>query len=179
MRFEYVPLPPPQDINGMPVYVQNELQRIARFLGGLSEVHDGGLYLATAGATMDLTETPQTLVAYDSINAFTEGVECDPDAGTFTFLSASRARLDFSISLSDQGGGTTPTIVGVYLNDVLVPPSFTINFTGSHAHEFTFSLKGVAAAGDVVSIKMSKETGTSTAVFQRLRADIEGKAIDI
>lgn len=179
MRFEYVPLPPPQDINGMPVYIQNELQRIARFLGGISEIHDGGMYLATAGATMDLTTTPEIITAYDTVNAYTEGVVCDTDAGTFTFISPSRARLDFSMSLNDQGGGQLPSFVGVYLNDVLVEPNYTVTFTGSQYSQLSFSLKGTAAIGDVVTIRMSKESGTSTATFQRIRADIEGKAIEI
>ena len=147
MRIEYVPLPPPQDINGMPVYVQSELQRISRFLGGLSEVHDGGLYLSAAG--------------------------------TFTFLSASRSTLTFSMTVNDQSGGSVPSHIGVYLNGVLVQPDYTITFSGSAYSNITFSLKGVSAIGDVVDIRMSKESGTSTTTFSRLRADIEGKPIDV
>ena len=52
MRLEYVPLPPPQNMEAYPVYINNELQRIARFIGGISEVHETGMFLATAGATM-------------------------------------------------------------------------------------------------------------------------------
>ena len=181
MRIEYVPLPPPQDINGMPVYVQSELQRISRFLGGLSEVHDGGLYLSAAGegATMSLTDVPQVITAYDTVNAYTEGMVCDPAAGTFTFLSASRSTLTFSMTLNDQSGGSVPSHIGVYLNGVLVQPDYTITFSGSAYSNITFSLKGVSAIGDVVDIRMSKESGTSTATFSRLRADIEGKPIDV
>ena len=76
-------MPPPQTIEGIPVYLQNELQRISRFLGGISEVHDSGMFLATEGATMALTTTPATVTAYDTVREDEEGLVADKDDGTF------------------------------------------------------------------------------------------------
>jgi len=180
VRREYVPMPPPQTIEGIPVYLQNELQRISRFLGGISEVHDSGMFLATEGATMDLTTTPTTVTAYDTVRADEEGLVADKDDGTFTFLSASRYRLNFSANISHQSGGSTDTTIGVYVNDVLQDGTeHTLNFNGSHYLPVSFTAKGTSEQGDVVKIKMAMDSGTSTVTFNILDVDIEGKSIDV
>jgi len=178
VRREYVPMPPPQTIEGIPVYLQNELQRISRFLGGISEVHDSGMFLATVGATMALTDTPATITAYDTIRADEEGLEADKDDGTFTFLSASRYRLNFSANVS--AGSTSTLVIGVYINDSLVSGTqHTLNTSGSHYLPISFSTKGTASAGDVVKIKVALDSGTGTLTFDILDVDIEGKSIDV
>lgn len=180
MRIEYVPMPPPQEISALPVYLQNELQRISRFLGGISEVHDSGMFLATEGATMALTTTPATVTAYDTIRADEEGLESNKDNGTFTFLSASRYRLNFSANLKHHSGGQTDTTIGIYINDVLQEGTeHTLNFQGSHYLPVSFTAKGTAEQGDVVKIKMAMDSGTSTVTFNILDVDIEGKSIDV
>ena len=181
MRFEYVPLPPPQDINGMPVYVQNELQRIARFIGGLSEVHESGMYLSAAGAgtTMALTTTPTTITAFDTVNSYEEGLIGNTTAGTFTFLSTSRFKLNFSASISDQGGGSAEHHIGVYLNNTLIQPTHSITFTGSAYTQMSFMIQNTAQAGDVITLRMSTTSGTDTATFASIDVDVEGKPIDI
>lgn len=173
-------MPPPQTIEGIPVYLQNELQRISRFLGGISEIHDSGMFLSTEGATMDLTTTPTTVTAYDTVRADQEGLVADKDDGTFTFLSASRYRLNFSANMSHQAGGSTDTTIGVYINDVLQDGTeHTLNFNGSHYLPVSFTAKGTAEQGDVVKIKMAMDSGTSTVTFNILDVDIEGKSIDV
>jgi hypothetical protein len=180
VRIEYVPMPPPQDIEGISPYLQNELQRIARFLGGLSEIHDSGMFLSTEGATMALTTTPATITAYDTVREDEEGLIADKDAGTFTFLSDSRYRLNFSANMGHHSGGQTDTTIGVYINDVLqAGTEHTLNFNGSHYLPISFAAKGIAQAGDVVEIKMAMDSGTSTVTFNILDVDIEGKAIDV
>ena len=67
---------------------------------------------------MALTTTPATITAYDTVRADEEGLEADKDAGTFTFLSASRYRLNFSANLKHHSGGQTDTTIGLYINDV-------------------------------------------------------------
>ena len=173
-------MPPPQTIEGIPVYLQNELQRISRFLGGISEIHDSGMFLSTEGATMDLTTTPTTVTAYDTVRADQEGLVADKDDGTFTFLSASRYRLNFSANMSHQAGGSTDTTIGVYINDVLQGGTeHTLNFNGSHYLPVSFTAKGTAEQGDVVKIKMAMDSGTSTVTFNILDVDIEGKSTDV
>ena len=180
MRLEYVPMPPPQNVESVPLYLQSELQRISRFLGGISEVHDSGMFLSTAGATMALTTTPATITAYDTIRADEEGLEANKDNGTFVFLSASRYRLNFSANMRHQSGGQTDTTIGVYINDVLQDGTeHTLNFNGSHYLPISFTAKGTADQGDIVKIKMAMDCGTSTVTFNILDVDIEGKAINV
>lgn len=171
-------MPPPQNLEGIPVYLQNELQRISRFLGGISEVHDSGMFLGTSGATMSLTDTPATITAYDTIRADEEGLEADKDDGTFSFLSDSRYRLNFSANVST--GSTSTLVIGVYINDSLVSGTqHTLNTSGSHYLPVSFSTKGTASAGDVVKVKVALDTGTGTLTFDILDVDIEGKSIDV
>jgi len=180
MRIEYVPMPPPQDVEGLSPYLHNELQRIARLLGGVSEVHDSGMFLATSGATMSLTTTPLTITAYDTVRADQEGIFASPTGGTFTFLSDSRYRLNFSANISHQSGGQTDTTIGVYINNVLqAGTEHTLNFNGSHYLPVSFTAKGTAERGDVITIKMAMDSGTSTLTFNILDVDIEGKSIDV
>ena len=180
-------MPPPQTIEGIPVYLQNELQRISRFLGGISEVHDSGMFLATAGATMVVTESPSTIVAYDTIREDEEGLIADKDNGTFTFLSESRYRINFSANMRHNlAAGQVTNHIGVYINDTLVAgTNHTINFIGGRYMPISFSAKGVAQAGDVVKIKIHIEddgdgnADTETITFNVLDVDIEGKSIDV
>lgn len=41
---QYVPLPPPQDTNGIPLYLNNELLNLSRFLNNFQEEAGGGLF---------------------------------------------------------------------------------------------------------------------------------------
>lgn len=171
-------MPPPQEMSALPVYLQNELQRISRLLGGINEVQDSGMFLATSGASMALTATPTTITAYDTIRADEEGLEADKDDGTFTFLSASKYRLNFNASVAKAQNATI--ITGVYINDNLVSGTqHTLNASGSHNLPISFSTKGTANAGDVVKVKTALSTGTGTLIFDILDVDIEGKSIDV
>ena len=180
MRFEYVPLPPPQDINGMPVYVQNELQRIARFIGGLSEVHATGMFLATSGATMALTTTPTIITAYDTVRVDEEGMTASHSAGTITFLSDSKYTLTFSANVKRHGGGSSAAIIGLYLDGTLISGTqHTIDFSGSQYLPISFSSNGTVSAGQVLTLKMSIASGTTDVTFDTLDVNVTGKSIDI
>lgn len=41
---QYTPLPPPQDLNGVPLYLNNELLNLSRFLNSFKEESNGGLF---------------------------------------------------------------------------------------------------------------------------------------
>jgi hypothetical protein len=180
MRLEYVPLPPPQDMEAYPVYINNELQRIARFLGGISETHETGMFLATSGTTMALSTTPATITAYNTVRADEEGMTASHSAGTITFLSDSKYTLTFSANVKRHGGGSSPAAIGVYLNGSLVAGTLhTMNFSGSDYLPISFTSNGTVSAGQVLSIKMYLTSGTTDVTFDTLDVNVTGKAIDV
>lgn len=180
MRLEYMPLPPPQDMDAYPVYINNELQRIARFLGGISETHETGMFLATSGATMALSTTPATITAYDTVRADEEGITSSHSAGTITFLSDSKYTLTFSANIKRHGGGSSPAAIGVYLNGSLVAGTLhTMNFSGSDYLPISFTSNGTVNAGQVITVKMYLTTGTTDVTFDTLDVNVTGKAIDV
>lgn len=180
MRLEYMPLPPPQDMEAYPVYINNELQRIARFLGGISEIHETGMFLSTAGATMALTTTPTTITAYDTVRADEEGMTASHSAGTITFLSDSKYTLTFSANVKRHGGGSSAAIIGLYLNGTLISGTqHTIDFSGSQYLPISFSSNGTVNAGQAITVKMSLASGTTDVTFDTLDLNIVGKAIDV
>lgn len=180
MRLEYMPLPPPQDMDAYPVYINNELQRIARFLGGISETHETGMFLATSGATMALSTTPTTITAYDTVRADEEGITSSHSAGTITFLSDSKYTLTFSANIKRHGGGSSPAAIGVYLNGSLVAGTLhTMNFSGSDYLPISFTSNGTVNAGQVITVKMYLTTGTTDVTFDTLDVNVTGKAIDV
>lgn len=180
MRLEYMPLPPPQDMEAYPVYINNELQRIARFLGGISETHETGMFLATSGATMALSTTPTTITAYDTVRADEEGITSSHSAGTITFLSDSKYTLTFSANIKRHGGGSSPAAIGVYLNGSLVAGTLhTMNFSGSDYLPISFTSNGTVNAGQVITVKMYLTTGTTDVTFDTLDVNVTGKAIDV
>lgn len=180
MRLEYMPLPPPQDMEAYPVYINNELQRIARFLGGISETHETGMFLATSGATMALSTTPSTITAYDTVRADEEGITSSHSAGTITFLSDSKYTLTFSANIKRHGGGSSPAAIGVYLDGSLVAGTLhTMNFSGSDYLPISFTSNGTVNAGQVITVKMYLTTGTTDVTFDTLDVNVTGKAIDV
>lgn len=180
MRLEYVPLPPPQDMEAYPVYINNELQRIARFLGGISETHETGMFLSTGGATMSLSTTPATITAYNTVRADEEGITSSHSAGTITFLSDSKYTLTFSANIKRHGGGTSPAAIGVYLDGSLVAGTLhTMNFSGSDYLPISFTSNGTVSAGQVLSLKMYLTSGTTSVTFDALDVNVTGKAIDV
>lgn len=180
MRLEYVPLPPPQNMEAYPVYINNELQRIARFLGGLSEVHETGMFLGTSGATVALSTTPTTITAYDTVRADEEGMTASHSAGTITFLSDSRYTLTFSANVKRHGGGSSAAIIGLYINNTLVAGTqHTIDFSGSQYLPISFSSNGTVNAGQVLTVKMSLAAGTTDVTFDIIDLNVTGKAIDV
>lgn len=180
MRLEYMPLPPPQDMDAYPVYINNELQRIARFLGGISETHETGMFLATSGATMALSTTPATITAYDTVRADEEGITSSHSAGTITFLSDSKYTLTFSANIKRHGGGSSPAAIGVYLNGSLVAGTLhTMNFSGSDYLPISFTSNGTVSAGQVITVKMYLTSGTTDVTFDTLDVNVTGKAIDV
>lgn len=180
MRLEYMPLPPPQDMDAYPVYINNELQRIARFLGGISETHETGMFLATSGATMALSTTPATITAYDTVRADEEGITSSHSAGTITFLSDSKYTLTFSANIKRHGGGSSPAAIGVYLDGSLVAGTLhTMNFSGSDYLPISFTSNGTVNAGQVITVKMYLTTGTTDVTFDTLDVNVTGKAIDV
>ena len=180
MRLEYMPLPPPQDMDAYPVYINNELQRIARFLGGISETHETGMFLATSGATMALSTTPTTITAYDTVRADEEGITSSHSAGTITFLSDSKYTLTFSANIKRHGGGSSPAAIGVYLDGSLVAGTLhTMNFSGSDYLPISFTSNGEVSAGQVITVKMYLTTGTTDVTFDTLDVNVTGKAIDV
>lgn len=180
MRLEYMPLPPPQDMEAYPVYINNELQRIARFLGGISETHETGMFLATSGATMALSTTPTTITAYDTVRADEEGITSSHSAGTITFLSDSKYTLTFSANIKRHGGGSSPAAIGVYLDGSLVAGTLhTMNFSGSDYLPISFTSNGTVNAGQVITVKMYLTTGTTDITFDTLDVNVTGKAIDV
>ena len=180
MRLEYMPLPPPQDMDAYPVYINNELQRIARFLGGISETHETGMFLATSGATMALSTTPATITAYDTVRADEEGITSSHSAGTITFLSDSKYTLTFSANIKRHGGGSSPAAIGVYLNGSLVAGTLhTMNFSGSDYLPISFTSNGTVNAGQVITVKMYLTSGTTAVTFDTLDVNVTGKAIDV
>ena len=116
MRFEYVPLPPPQDINGMPVYVQNELQRIARFIGGLSEVHESGLIADTTAGTFTFLSTSRFKLAFSASVSDQGGGSSEHHIGVYlnntliqpthsiTFTGSAYTQMSFMIQNTAQAG---------------------------------------------------------------------------
>ena len=180
MRLEYMPLPPPQDMEAYPVYINNELQRIARFLGGISETHETGMFLATSGATMSLSTTPAPITAYDTVRADEEGITSSHSAGTITFLSDSKYTLTFSANIKRHGGGSSPAAIGVYLNGSLVAGTLhTMNFSGSDYLPISFTSNGTVSAGQVITVKMYLTSGTTDVTFDTLDVNVTGKAIDV
>jgi hypothetical protein len=180
MRLEYMPLPPPQDMEAYPVYINNELQRIARFLGGISETHETGMFLATSGATMSLSTTPAPITAYDTVRADEEGITSSHSAGTITFLSDSKYTLTFSANVKRHGGGSSPAAIGVYLNGSLVAGTLhTMNFSGSDYLPISFTSNGTVSAGQVITVKMYLTSGTTAVTFDTLDVNVTGKAIDV
>jgi hypothetical protein len=163
-----------------PVYINNELQRIARFLGGISETHETGMFLATSGTTMALSTTPATITAYDTVRADEEGMTASHSAGTITFLSDSKYTLTFSANVKRHGGGSSPAAIGVYLNGSLVAGTLhTMNFSGSDYLPISFTSNGTVSAGQVLSIKMYLTSGTTDVTFDTLDVNVTGKAIDV
>ena len=180
MRLEYMPLPPPQDMEAYPVYINNELQRIARFIGGISEVHETGMFLATSGATMALTTSPATITAYDTVRADEEGMTASHSAGTITFLSDSKYTLTFSANVKRHGGGSSAGVIGLYLNGTLIAGTHhTLDFNGSNYIPISFSSNGTVNAGQVITVKMSLTSGTTNVTFDTIDLNITGKAIDV
>lgn len=180
MRLEYMPLPPPQDMDAYPVYINNELQRIARFLGGISETHETGMFLSTSGATMALSTTPATITAYNTVRADEEGITSSHSAGTITFLSDSKYTLTFSANIKRHGGGSSPAAIGVYLNGSLVAGTLhTMNFSGSDYLPISFTSNGTVSAGQVITVKMYLTSGTTDVTFDTLDVNVTGKAIDV
>jgi len=180
MRLEYMPLPPPQDMEAYPVYINNELQRIARFLGGISETHETGMFLGTSGATMALSTTPATITAYNTVRADEEGITSSHSAGTITFLSDSKYTLTFSANVKRHGGGSSPAAIGVYLNGSLVAGTLhTMNFSGSDYLPISFTSNGTVSAGQVITVKMYLTSGTTAVTFDTLDVNVTGKAIDV
>jgi hypothetical protein len=163
-----------------PVYINNELQRIARFLGGISETHETGMFLATSGATMALSTTPTTITAYDTVRADEEGITSSHSAGTITFLSDSKYTLTFSANIKRHGGGSSPAAIGVYLDGSLVAGTLhTMNFSGSDYLPISFTSNGTVNAGQVITVKMYLTTGTTDVTFDTLDVNVTGKAIDV
>ena len=180
MRLEYMPLPPPQDMEAYPVYINNELQRIARFLGGISETHETGMFLSTSGATMALNTTPATITAYNTVRADEEGMTASHSAGTITFLSDSKYTLTFSANVKRHGGGSSPAAIGVYLDGSLVAGTLhTMNFSGSDYLPISFTSNGTVSAGQAITVKMYLTTGTTDVTFDTLDVNVTGKAIDV
>lgn len=180
MRLEYVPLPPPQNMEAYPVYINNELQRIARFLGGISEIHETGMFLATSGATMALTTSPATITAYDTVRADEEGMTASHSAGTITFLSDSKYTLTFSANVKRHGGGSSAAIIGVFLDGTLIAGTHhTLDFNGSNYRPISFSSNGTVNAGQVITVKMSLASGTTDVTFDTIDLNVRGKAIDV
>ena len=180
MRLEYMPLPPPQNMEAYPVYINNELQRIARFLGGISEVHETGMFLGATGATMAVTTSPATITAYDTVRVDEEGMTASHSAGTITFLSDSRYTLTFSANVKRHGGGSSAAIIGLYLNGTLVAGTqHTIDFSGSQYLPISFSSNGTVNAGQVLTVKMSLASGTTDVTFDIIDLNVTGKAIDV
>tara|TARA_R110002153_G_scaffold184545_1_gene337720 strand:- start:7456 stop:7998 length:543 start_codon:yes stop_codon:yes gene_type:complete len=180
MRLEYMPLPPPQNIEAYPVYINNELQRIARFIGGISEVHETGMFLATSGATMALSTTPTTITAYDTVRVDEEGMTASHSAGTITFLSDSKYTLTFSANIKRHGGGSSAAIIGVFLDGTLISGTHhTLDFNGSSYIPISFSSNGAVNAGQVITVKMSLASGTTDVTFDTIDLNVTGKAIDV
>jgi len=180
MRAEYVPLPPPQNIESIPLYLQNELQRIARMLGGISERHSVGMYLAAASDTISsVSSTPVVIDSFDTLSGNATGIAANTD-GTLTF----NAGLDYTITLSGDcyasGGGSTTMTIGLYSDGTLVPGSNT-SFThssGSNANAISITVSGSAVAGDVLDFRVSADS-TVNVTFSNMSIHVSGQLSDV
>lgn len=183
MRAEYVPLPPPQNVEGLPIYLQNELQRIARLLGGISERHSIGMYLsATSDTIASVSSTPVVIDIFDTVSGSATGIAAD-GSSSFTFNTELDYTLTFACSLSSSsggGGGSTETTVGVYKNGTLVQgTNHTVTHTsGSHTAAVSITAVGKAVAGDVLDFRVSSSS-TSTITFTNLSAHVVGQLTDV
>ena len=181
MRAEYVPLPPPQNVEGLPIYLQNELQRIARLLGGISERHSIGMYLsATSDTIASVSSTPVVIDIFDTVSGSATGIAAD-GSSSFTFNTELDYTLTFACSLSSSGGGgSAQSTVGVYKNGTLVQgTNHTVTHTsGSHTAAVSITAVGKAVAGDVLDFRVSSSS-TSTVTFTNLSAHVVGQLTDV
>lgn len=181
MRAEYVPLPPPQNIESIPLYLQNELQRIARMLGGISERHAVGMYLAAASDTISsVSSTPVVIDSFDTLSGSATGIAANTN-GTITF----NAGLDYTITLSGDctvsgGGGSATMTIGLYNEDTLVPGS-GVSFThlsGNHANAISITASASAVAGDVLDFRVSADS-TVDVTFSNMSIHVSGQLSDV
>lgn len=180
MRAEYVPLPPPQSIESIPLYLQNELQRIARMLGGISERHSVGMYLDAASDTINsVSSTPVVIDSFDTLSGSATGIVSNTD-GTLTF----NAGLDYTVTLSGDctasGGGSTTMTIGLYNDGTLVAGSNT-SFThssGSNANAISITVSGSAVAGDVLDFRVSADSSVNI-TFSNMSIQISGQLSDV
>mgnify|MGYP003636276393 CR=1 FL=1 len=148
MAIEYIPLPPPQNPEGMATYLNNELLRLSQAISAISTTARGSLYLAASSATQVIGTTPALLTVFDT--------EIDP------------ASIDVNI--------TTDSITALFRGASGAASVFAK--TSGEPVSLSLTAAGQVPRGGKLEVFASVASGSETLTFTRLRWGVSGTAID-
>lgn len=178
-RIEYVPLPPPQTPEALGLYLQNELQRIATIVGGISERYNTGLFIATPPATLaGVSTTPVILNIFDTVRADEDSISADETTGIITFDNEGRYTFNYSGSVESDANNTTVTI-GVYISGTLLAGTEQDVFlkTASEPIPVGFTISGNVTKGQTLELRGNVASGTVTLSFGLFLIDVSGRFV--
>ena len=177
MAIEYIPLPPPQNAEGMATYLNNELLRLSQALNAVSTSARGSLYLAVASASQAIGTTPVLLTVFDTeIDPATIDVDIATDSITTLFEGAYSSTLDVTVS---TGSNNVTVNFAIYLDGAPLPSGASSVFAKTSGEPVSLSLSatGQVPRGSKLEVYASVATGSETLTFTRLRWGVSGAAV--
>lgn len=178
MAIEYIPLPPPQNPEGMATYLNNELLRLSQAISAISTTARGSLYLAATSATQVIGTTPALLTVFDTeIDPASIDVNITTDSITALFRGAYSSTVDMTVS---TGSNNVTMNFSIYINGAPLASGAASVFAKTSGEPVSLSLTaaGQVPRGGKLEVFASVASGSETLTFTRLRWGVSGTAID-
>ena len=178
MAIEYIPLPPPQNPEGMAAYLNTELLRISQAIRSVSVAARGSLYLAATSATQTIGTTPVLLTAFDTeVDPDTLRVDISSNSITALFGGSYSSTLDTTVS---TGSNNVTITFSIYVNNALWVSATDPVFAKTSGEPVPLSLTvtGQVPRGGKLEVFANVASGTEALTFTRLRWGVSGIAID-
>ena len=177
MAIEYIPLPPPQKVEGMATYLNNELLRLSQAISAVSTTARGSLYLAAASAAQLIGTTPALLTVFDTeIDPDTIDVDIASDSITTLFGGAYSSTVDVTVS---TGSNNVTVNFALYVDGAPLASGAASVFakTSGESVSLSFTATGQVPRGGKLEVFASVGSGSETLTFTRLRWGVAGSAI--
>ena len=164
-QLEYVPLPPPQDLEDLNKYLNTELQRISQVLVAATSRSRGQMYLATPPATDTVnTATTNTVTQYDTVG-ITDDMTVNAATGELTLLQDGIYEFIFETTVSIDANNVTVTF-DITEDGTPLPGLSSSVFlkTATESIPITITGLGTTTRGKKISVEVRHNSGANRVV---------------